>query len=1204
MAESYSVEAILSVKDKMSSAFGKAEKTASSFGGKLKSALGTGMAMGAGMKIIGAATNAMSRSLDGAISRYDTIQNFPKVMKNLGYSAKDAHKAINKISDSLDGLPTSTDAIVSSAQKIAPLTRDIGKATDIALAMNNALLAGGKSTATQANALEQYSQMLAAGKVDMQAWRSMMDAMPGQLDQLAVSLLGAGKNQADLYDAMKEGTVTFDDFNNALLQLNKKGVNGLASFEKQARASTQGIGTAIENIHNKVTKGMASLIESTNKALKKNKLPSIAKIINIAGGKIKDAFGSASEWIEGLDLSKVASTASTAFSMLGTAAQTAGQMIKSVAGFLIEHADLVAKIAVAVGIAVAAYQGFQMVSSIVTTIGSLATKFLTLAGSAAASVAPMGAAAAAETAAGNAARVSATGFMQMGIGLLAVGAGIALAAVGFALLTQSAIALASAGGPAIAVMAGMVVAIGGLIAVAGALGAALTAGAVGIVAFGASMLLIGAGVAVACAGISMLDGVIQAFGAAVTSIITAVSAAFTSFGSMIASIGAAVQGVLTAIASVFTSIGQAAISAGMGFQMIAMGIERLVALPMGDLAGTLATTAAGLKKIASAGQGLAAAAGAMAVIAAGISRISSSGTKAAAAINRLKATLTGLAASASSVGQAVGSRFSAGIASGMAKGAAVAKAAATAIVTSLQSASAKARASGAHAGQGFTHGFKSGLSPAVAVASSIMGKINAKFAAGVAKARSTGYNMGAGLASGMESAAGRCEAAAARIVAAAAKAANAAAKVHSPSRVTMKTGRMMALGLAVGLKKGTRRVQQAAIGLIGKIRSIMEVATEKHNFSDLASKAIDKFTNKLQKRTGKLEKKLSKSINKTFKKVSKQVKGKKLSKSLKGARKLINKKFTTAMRREMKAAIAIADEKLTELGDKYQAAYDEILNHKNTFYEKLTDYGKLYSSDSYGFMIFKDFKAATAQLEVLRANLKKLQGIGVSYDFLNEITQMDTASQIEYTNALLAKGADFAKKQSDEFDAMLKTATSISDEIYKPYIDELDANYNSELAKVMSDLEAQFNLIGQNAAQGLIDSLDNKKTKKKLKKVSKSLANQIIKQIKKTLKISSPSKVMASLGNYTGAGLAMGIDQMRHDVAVAADRLVQIPEVAVAGAYSGSLNSEYEYYGQAQYTVIVPVDLDGKEVARVTAPYMEDDLNKIQRRRDRRNGNL
>ena len=110
--------------------------------------------------------------------------------------------------------------------------------------------------------------------------------------------------------------------------------------------------------------------------------------------------------------------------------------------------------------------------------------------------------AAGTTAAGTASATSATqigmaakSFMQMGVGVLAVGVGILAVCLGFALLTQSAIALAGAGWGAIAVMLGMVAAIALLAWGATFLGAALTAGAVGFLAFGGAIALVGVGFA-------------------------------------------------------------------------------------------------------------------------------------------------------------------------------------------------------------------------------------------------------------------------------------------------------------------------------------------------------------------------------------------------------------------------------------------------------------------------------------------------------------------------------------------------------------------------------------------------------------------------------------------------------------------------------------------------------------------------------------
>lgn len=207
-------------------------------------------------------SNIITSNVEGAIKRADTMNNFPKVMKNLGYDSNDAAAAIKRISASIDGLPTTTSSMIGMVQQLAPLTKNLDEATSIALAFNNAVLAGGKDTVLQANAIEQYNQMLSANKVDAAAWRSVVNAMPGQMNQLAKSILGANAKQNDLYEAMKGGKVTFEDFNKALVKLNKDGYGPYASFTTQAKDATQGIGTAMENAKNRVQKAIEKIIEA------------------------------------------------------------------------------------------------------------------------------------------------------------------------------------------------------------------------------------------------------------------------------------------------------------------------------------------------------------------------------------------------------------------------------------------------------------------------------------------------------------------------------------------------------------------------------------------------------------------------------------------------------------------------------------------------------------------------------------------------------------------------------------------------------------------------------------------------------------------------------------------------------------------------------------------------------------------------------
>lgn len=295
-------------------AFGDASKTT---GSKTGQSIGKGLSVGFASKVgavAGITSNVFSKvasvvtsSLGSAVDRADQMNNFPKVMKNLGYSATDAAASIKKISDALDGLPTTSSAMTGMVQQLAPLTSNLDEATDIALAFNNAMLAGGASTMEQENALTQYTQMLSAGKVDMQAWRSIQAAMPGQLNQVAEAMLGAGKNSNDLYEAMKNGSISFDDFNKKVIELNQNGFGKYASFAQQAKDATQGIGTAMENVKNRVAKAVQKVIDAVgveNIAGAINRFSSqFGKVGDAAAGMVTDVkkkFSEAGKWITGL----------------------------------------------------------------------------------------------------------------------------------------------------------------------------------------------------------------------------------------------------------------------------------------------------------------------------------------------------------------------------------------------------------------------------------------------------------------------------------------------------------------------------------------------------------------------------------------------------------------------------------------------------------------------------------------------------------------------------------------------------------------------------------------------------------------------------------------------------------------------------------------------------------------------------------------
>ncbi|WVE60677.1 tape measure protein [Enterococcus faecium] len=289
--ESYSVQAILTAVDKNFSSTMKSaqnetdglQDNTKKFGTSI-----TDIAKGMGIfKVLDAAVQTVTQSVGGAVNRFDTLNKYPTVMKALGYSTQEVDGSMQKLTKGIDGLPTSLDEIVSNTQQLAISTGSLNKGTDTALALNNAFLASGASTADASRGMQQYQQMLAKGTVDMQSWRTLQETMPIAMDKVAKSFKNQGVNSVtDLYSALQSGKITFDDFNNRLIELN----DGVGGFADLAKKNSAGIKTSFQNIKTAVVKGLANIFKAIDEGMQNAGLGSIAENLNKLQGLITNTF--------------------------------------------------------------------------------------------------------------------------------------------------------------------------------------------------------------------------------------------------------------------------------------------------------------------------------------------------------------------------------------------------------------------------------------------------------------------------------------------------------------------------------------------------------------------------------------------------------------------------------------------------------------------------------------------------------------------------------------------------------------------------------------------------------------------------------------------------------------------------------------------------------------------------------------------------
>lgn len=246
------------------------------------------------VKVASMAFNVLKDSMSSAIDRFDTLEKFPRVLQSMGFEAQQSERAMERMSNSIEGLPTTLNDMVGLTQKFVNITGDLDKSVNTAEALNNAMLASGSSSADAARGIEQYSQMLANGEPDMQSWKSTNETMGYGLKRTAEEMLGAGSTAIDLYKAIKSGEITMDEVNDKIIELG----GSTGELADLARKNSEGISTSFSNLKNSAVKGLANVMKSMNTVIEKATGKSIAKNLDSLKGVVNSTFNKVNKTIE------------------------------------------------------------------------------------------------------------------------------------------------------------------------------------------------------------------------------------------------------------------------------------------------------------------------------------------------------------------------------------------------------------------------------------------------------------------------------------------------------------------------------------------------------------------------------------------------------------------------------------------------------------------------------------------------------------------------------------------------------------------------------------------------------------------------------------------------------------------------------------------------------------------------------------------
>ena len=486
MAETFSVKAILSAQDKgFKSVFGAATKSAK----ELKSTLIGGIDFGAMMAIGQKAVSVVSGSLSGltkeTINTSDAMQKLQQAMRFSGY----AEDEIQRIAGATGTLKTYADKTVFSLQDVmstfgslsANGVKDAEKLTE---SVGNAVAVFGGGAQEFSSVALAFSQAMASGALHAQDWNQIVNASPQLAGGLRKELIKLNPVLGeDFKQAMEDGAITADLLGQAMNNI------GMTDMAREAAQSVTTFEGAMGNLEATVTSGMQSIYDSFVKG-------KAVDAINQFNGKVESVFSRLQTWIPATMirlesywkiLKKEASQVSGAFGdafgairkELGKlipafgstesvngfrdAIQGAGDALQAFAGFLEEHADIIARVIAELPKLIAGYKGFKIVKPFIPIVAGFTGAILKLAGAGVSKIAgKLFRISKGQDAVGKSSASSSKKMLASAKAFMMLGAGVALISGGFFLLAQGAKVVADSGPLAVAVLVGMVGALIGL----------------------------------------------------------------------------------------------------------------------------------------------------------------------------------------------------------------------------------------------------------------------------------------------------------------------------------------------------------------------------------------------------------------------------------------------------------------------------------------------------------------------------------------------------------------------------------------------------------------------------------------------------------------------------------------------------------------------------------------------------------------------
>lgn len=219
----------------------------------LKSAFSFGAVAGLAHNAISSVVSGVQGLVGEAVNASDSLMKFSKTMEFANFGKSQIESSKKEMKDYADKTVYGLEEILNTTAQLA--SNGIPNYTELTKAAGNLNAVAGGSSDTFKSVAMMLTQTAGAGKLTTENWNQLADAIPGASGLLQEAMLKNGAYTGNFRDAMAQGQITSDEFNQAIVQL------GMNDGAVKAATSTDTLSGSWEQMKSTVINGLQSIIE-------------------------------------------------------------------------------------------------------------------------------------------------------------------------------------------------------------------------------------------------------------------------------------------------------------------------------------------------------------------------------------------------------------------------------------------------------------------------------------------------------------------------------------------------------------------------------------------------------------------------------------------------------------------------------------------------------------------------------------------------------------------------------------------------------------------------------------------------------------------------------------------------------------------------------------------------------------------------------